>query len=450
MAISTNVVWETRTAGNDANGGGYSTGGVDRSQSDTPHATYTTAATVHTTTSHLNVPSGEHTVHADDIGNIHQISGGTATVGFYEITSVDVPNNRWICDRSMGTAAQTASGRMGGAVLTIGKLGQACATGGATGNTAWIKAGTYTITSTTANVAGGRFLASSNVIYMEGYSSSRGDLGTKPLIQASGIASTTLIQNTGGQGIVSNLDIDGATLTGIRGLNYTGRAHKVIGRNCLNSGIVGTGVSQATQCLLTGCTTAAPALNGTAWIDCVGYGNTTTAFSAASSNPVYVRCIADTNTGATTDGFQASNGPSVYINCVSYASGRDGFRADPNCIYQSCLAEDNTGVGFNGDSGIGVLLQNCAGYDNTGGDTSGITGKLARNDGFITGTASFFTDAAGQDFSLNTTAGGGADVRNAGFGTFPIATTVGYPDLGAAQHDETASSSGGGSFVFTG
>jgi hypothetical protein len=56
-----------------------------------------------------------------------------------------------------------------------------------------------------------------------------------------------------------------------------------------------------------------------------------------------------------------------------------------------------------------------------------------------------FTNAAGGDFTLNNTAGRGALLRAAGY--YPIAggSQIGYPDIGAYQHQD---SGGGGGGVF--
>lgn len=88
------------------------------------NATLTAATVVHSTTTQINVAIGDYTVNANDDGNIVQITGGTATAGYYRIASVDVPNNRWTLDRSAGTAGQTVVGTMGySAYVSGGKLG---------------------------------------------------------------------------------------------------------------------------------------------------------------------------------------------------------------------------------------------------------------------------------------------------------------------------------------
>jgi hypothetical protein len=49
-------------------------------------------------------------------------------------------------------------------------------------------------------------------------------------------------------------------------------------------------------------------------------------------------------------------------------------------------------------------------------------------------TADPFVDSVNGNYALNTTAGGGAACRNAGFGTFTgLASTLSYPDIGAVQ-----------------
>ena len=112
----------------------------------------------------------------------------------------------------------------------------------------------------------------------------------------------------------------------------------------------------------------------------------------------------------------------------------------------NCIAEDHAaGFGFthNGNDN-GIYLQNCAGFDNNSGDVSLGTGNLNQNLGFVTGTASFFTNPAAGDFSLNTTSGGGAAARAAGLpGAFPEGLTTGFLDIGAAQHADPTPGGGG-------
>ena len=80
---------------------------------------------------------------------------------------------------------------------------------------------------------------------------------------------------------------------------------------------------------------------------------------------------------------------------------------------------------------------NCATYNNTSGAFSNAANRAV---GSVILTADPFVNAAGGDFALNTTAGGGAACRNVGFpGVFPGGLTTGYADIGAAQHKDKSS-----------
>jgi hypothetical protein len=453
VALNAACVFEVRTTGSDNNGGGFRTGasGTDRSQQDAAHATLTTSSTVHTTTTQINVAVGDYTVTANDVGNIVQVTGGTATAGFYEITTVDTGNNRWTVDRSVGTAGQTVAGAMGGALATPGKSGSVPLV---SGNKIWIKAGTYSITSASTNVANGCFASTSPGVYIEGYNSSRGDLGTKPLLQASGISTFTLISfTTNNAHMVANVSLDGASLTSSQGLSIRNIGYRVHVANCTNGAFVSnlSAVAKFIECSATGCSSQ-PVYQAGNCFYCTAYDNTVSAFEAASAETVHVACIADSNSGATTDGFlmsggTSSNGP--LINCVAYNNGRDGFRlsAVRGGLLMNCIAESNAAYGFDLVSNISnVQLMKCAGYNNTTANTNIGTGTNVNNLNFITGSGSFFTNAASQNFTLNNTAGAGAVVREvADPTTFPgMSSTTNFGDVGAAQAEDGTGGGGGG------
>lgn len=448
MALSANIVFEVRTAGSDSNGGGFNSGasGTDRSQQNAAHATLTTSSTVHTTTTQINVAVGDYTVTTGDVGNLVQVTGGTATAGFYEITAVDTGNNRWTVDRSVGTAAQTVAGAMGGALASLGKVG---GSGYVTGTKVWVKAGTYSVTSASTNVTNGCFSAGSNGIFIEGYNATRGDLGTRPLIQASGISTFTLISisnNNAHQ--VTNLKLDGASLTSSRGIVVRHRAYRIEVVNCTNGACVGDlGSTIYLECTASGCSSQI-AFDECNCHTCVAYDNTVTGF-AGTQGLWYVNCISDSNSGASSDGFASSSGTALnahWVNCVAYNNGRDGFRfsAARGGIFVNCIAEDNAGWGFNGVNVNGNTLINCAGYSNTSGESTFGSGVNNNNYNFVTGGGSFFTNAASQNFALNNTGGAGAAARAAGApGAFPVIGTTGYLDIGAAQHQDTGGGGGG-------
>jgi hypothetical protein len=118
----------------------------------------------------------------------------------------------------------------------------------------------------------------------------------------------------------------------------------------------------------------------------------------------------------------------------------------------------NGGYGFVGASGAGspadFAYDGNAYWNNTSGTRSNLddttTNPVNGSSPYVNSldvilTADPFVDKAGNDFRLNSTAGGGAACRGHGTpASWPGNTlTVGYPDLGAAQHQD--SGGGGGS-----
>lgn len=429
MALNAAAVWEIRTTGNDANGGAFRAGGTgtDYSIQDSPQVTIdgaTITATVHTATTQLNIVG--YTVSAVDVNNHVNIAGGTMTAGTYEITAVDIPNNRWTIDRAGGTATQTGTGRMGGAKLTPGSVAPLIVAG----NSIYQKAGTYPITSASTNIAGGCVTLTAR-LYWEGYQNTRGDMGTKPLWQASAISTAVILTHTL-DAIYVNLSIDGAGLTSISGFSSSGRSSfiKCVAMNCTNTGFTGSGTSTLyDRCRSTANTTAGSGfLNGIAF-GCVADANTVAGFTSTNC----INCIAYANSGASTDGFTTAANNVQWINCTAYGNGRDGFASGATVALRwfNCIAEGNTQYGYNGSTNPKTLI-NCAAYNNTAGPTNG---TFVVTLGFITGTASFFVNAAAGNFALNTNAGGGAVLRAAGvMGVFPDAISTGYQDVGAVQH----------------
>jgi hypothetical protein len=449
MALSALVVWEVRTSGNDGNGGGFHTGatGTDFSVQDAAQATLSAASVVHSTTTQINVAPGDFTVSAADVGNLLNITSGTATLGVYEITVVDVPNNRWTVDRSVGSVGQTTIGAMGGAMATPGR---ACQFSVST-NIIYIKAGTYTMTTGSSNVSNG-VLNKTNT-FVEGYETTRGDLGTPPLLQADGVITVFTLANLASCDVV-NINFDANNRATARCLIVSnGFAYKCKFSNATNEGIQLGAAGLAIFCEATGCS-AQSAFRlfsaGAACYFCYAHDNTVNGFSIPTGG-MCVNCIAETNTGST-DGF-VLNGPGSCINCTAYNNGREGIRIASNGVMiVNCIAEGNGTVGIRNSSNTSAMyLINNAGVNNGTSNVDMGTGKFNANIGFVTGSASFFTDAANGDFSLNNSAGGGALARNAGIpGVFPNGTTTGFEDIGAVQHEDSGGGGGGSSAVLRG
>jgi hypothetical protein len=469
MALSPLMVWEVQTGGNDGNGGGFKDGasGTDYSldagsvaAGKHSGADLTMHATMNTKV--LPVVAG---VGADDVGNVVNITAGTGwTAGRYEITAQD--GTYWTLDRSPCAAGSANLGTyvMGGALASPGMAGGAKVAG----NDVWIKAGTYTIASTTANVSTGVVndttggVDPTNISRWEGYQTTRGDKGTKPVLQvaASGVTSVTVCKMNAGHLTMDTLKVDGQGKSAITGFDMAvsyqrGLRLQAVGCTVYGFALSGGGVySFYWKCSASGCSGTAGFQGGTShtFVACESYDNTCHGFRA-EGNSIYVRCLSYRNRGSGVNGFDCVSIGYRAIGCAAFYNQNDGFNLDGNAGYstliQDCLSVSNGGEGF-GTDGVkgGAVIVNCAGYNNTGGNYSAT--NLKDVVGFVALSGDPFTSAStstagAADFSLNATAGAGASCRAAGMGTFPSGGTVGYPDIGAAQHADPA---GGGAVDF--
>jgi hypothetical protein len=446
MALSANTVWEVRTTGDDANGGGFVSGasGTDRSQQTAPHVTIdgvTITATVHTTTTQLNLTG--HTVDAADVGNIVYISGGTATAGWYQITAVDVGNNRWTLDRSAGTAAQTATGRMGGCLATPGKLGEILnnAAAGIAGQVSWIKAGTYTLSNTTPNTAGGPVnVPNKNLLRISGYWSTRGDLDdtddvTNNPVFSAGLQTTVTIwtcntTNAGITTLTSHITCDGNSKAGTTGfVTSNSLQHIVLHCKAQNCTVDGFKDVNCIGCLATGCGdgfewTAMNRVHG-----CVAANNTVGFRSSGTSDQACTFCLAFENAD---DGFIIEGQRSTCYSCTAHGNGGDGFSTvGSRDSFLDCVATSNGGYGYS--FGLNGALLNCASYNNTSGRSNGTILDIHP----ISLSADPYTNSGSDDYTPNDTASAGALLRAA---SVILPGQGNYLDVGAVQHQD----SGGG------
>lgn len=305
--------------------------------------------------------------------------------------------------------------------------------------------------------------AAGNRVAFQGYSSSYGDgLGRAVIDGGTSGASYVLLS------VASNLtqwyeDIEfrnnGATGSA-NGVAVSG--NRCVFRRCVFHDVRGVGLSGS---IFTNCFA----------VECEAYNcnKSNTSDFAGFSLLTAIRCISHDNSGANNSGFAAcfatgciseSNGRDGFIwysnnsvswlsNCTCYNNGRDGIRVSGggvNIYIENCVVTSNAGYGINnaGSSNI-VMTQNCAFRSNTSGATNGVT-AAGQELGSVTLTGDPFADAANGDFDLNSTAGAGSSCRDAGRGTFTqtaasYSGTVGYPDIGAAQHQDA----GGGGGLLT-
>lgn len=459
MALASAMVWEVRGGtGADTNGGGFKAGaaGVDYSQQAAAQKSGTDLA-IHAsdTTKIQPVAAG---VSANDVGNTVQITAGSGfTTGTYEITAQD--GTYWTVDRSAGTASSSGGTyAMGGALAGVAKA----ATVMVGQNKCYVKAATYLITTTITPATGVQAAPTTWI----GYNAARGDLDSVadfsnfPTIEVNN-AAITVFTCSNSFSRIRNFVLDGGTAgtKGTRGVSVTANYGNV--DNCkatrfsaygfLQTGTVG---SWFRRCLVTGLQSGAVA----------GFsmGSGTLEYSRATANPCdgvtitaaasIHRCIFDANTGAGSDGIIATAPQFIVRECVCHGNGQDGIGilgAGDYAVISDCILSDNTGWGIRNSSGTALVDQPCmnynAFYSNGSGTVSGV--PAGANDVSLSGDP--FTNAGAGDFSLNATAGAGADCRGTGFpGVMPGATTTGYADIGVAQHADPVSSGGSAVAVF--
>lgn len=446
MAVPGGTVWEVRTAGNDTNGGGFVAGasGSDYSQQDNKNTVgsdiSTTDGVANGTTTFTSATANFGTT---IVGNIVYIAGGSGAIaaGWYHV-SARASTTSITLDRAI-SASTGMTLNIGGALASMGAAGISAQSG----NTIYIKSGTYLITTNSGNVANGCLSKSSTDVSVLGYGSSRNDYGTKPILRASAITTFTLIATGQSNTRVENLSLDGADAVASRGVNLSGGLlFKCYAEDFSNSAFFSSNFVTAIQCEATSCTGTA-LFSGIACVDCIARDSSFTGFGGNVQK--YTRCIAYNLSGGSTDGFNFGTSDGILTNCVAYNCGRDGFRqvSGAQNLFEDCVAEGNAGIGFDLVNTTNVIMINCAGYNNTGGNTSFGTARNQLNSGFVTGSSSFFTNPGSGDFSLNNTAGGGAALKGTGYpGAMPGGLTTGYLDIGVAQ-SQAAAASGAVSFV---
>jgi len=323
----------------------------------------------------------------------------------------------------------------------------------------------------TYSISSGISHGQSGAITFQGYSSTPGDLG-KATIDCSTNAVNILAV---GQAYLTFADLilsSSATTGTNTGFSASGGAILVL--RVVAAGCRGAGFSMS------------GGANGNILVECEAYdcnkANTagSAGFTSAGGN-TYLRCISHGNSGSNASGFSstsASNATDVYIDCIAADNGDEGFRLTSDWIrVLSCNAYDNGGDGLrwmnttrgnayiencnfvkNGGYGItynttrqrGGSVVNCGFGGGTDANTSG-NGDLESVDitGSISYTSNPWVDPGNGNFDLNAVAGDGSSARGAGAGSFTqdygySDTTASYPDVGAAQHQETA----GGSALF--
>jgi len=452
MALSSAIEWDVRASANDANGGGFKSGatGTDRSLSTTPHVTFD-GATITAANGGISdtITLSGYTVINGDVGNILNITAGTNfTTGRYEIIAVNTGAGTWQLDRNCTTGAGSAmEGRMGGSLLTSAP---ALASGGALvdGNTIWFKNGLSAITATISVVIQG---TNALGIKVRGYGTTHGDGTPCALTCATNSVAFFTLNNADFYFFRDFTLTHSAATRGPGFVNVTAASQPVRFQN-VNCDGCSIGFDGGTSTATT---------IGIHAIDCDAINSTSHGFRLRTDSHLEA-CVSRSNTG---DGINIPNNVSATYNltkCLSYDNSANGVQlvASGSAVVFKMI---HCTLAFNGVDGLEigantstytVAIEGNIVYGNTTesidvNDTqaemdavkvffdynfyddapTGIT--AGPND--VTLSADPFTDSGGLDFTLNNTAGGGADCRNATLGNF---------DAGALQHADSGSSGG--------
>jgi hypothetical protein len=431
--------------GADTNGGGFVAGasGTDFSQQNS--AQYNASDLVVDASLNTKVTSASHNFVAADVGNLINVSAGSGwTLGFYEIVSVAA--NAATLDRSPAATSTTGGTfAVGGALSTISKAFAASSLS----NTIWVKAsGSYTVTATLTLTG-----SHPTPFQFRGYTSTRGDGGKVTWTTATN--STPLL--TGGGSNPTNFIFQNFNFTNTAGTRdvaihggVSSQSFLVLFRNCTVDGCKSASTGYANgvsfnlpllsfdSCEIKNCTSHGVACSpGTSFVACLIHDNTTdgihvTAIGSGLDGTLahiqLERTVVYNNGGKGinfAEPFPLGNQSVVLIlsNSAVLNSTSDGVfitAQSGNAIYAHLLLlntiiDSNGGFGVNNAAiTLGTFRDyNTAWRNNTSGDVNGTGVVKGPND--ITLTADPFTNRSALDFSLNSTAGGGAACAAAGF-----------------------------------
>ncbi len=485
-AISGNTAWEVRGgSGADTNGGGFVAGatGTDMSQFNNKNAAACSScqsATINISTTD-SVANGTTTItsatgnfSAALVGNIIEFSGGTGSITAVWKQVTVFTNSTTITIDSSIAASTGMTMNIGGALATIGKALAVMTTQ----NIVFVKAtATYTITASQALPNGVNQTVTNTAMPNQiiGYTTTRTD-GGRATIQFSTNASITGFDGTNSGGwSISNLVIDCNSLATSRAIqsNAYGVYRNLLVKNCTNNGInVGQTPSRIIDSELTANSgTAAIASGAGAIVErCYVHDNTTIGIVMAGGGSATLWSVVANNSGATSDGINVTaSGLNTIANNTIYNNGRDGIFFANNVSLGGNGSVRNNLLISNGRYGLnGYLSAGWGKFPQWDGNAYFGNGTAARNNSDDTGTtnpinadnpysntldvtlsSTPFTNTATHDFTLNSTAGGGAAAKGTGTpGALPGLSQTGSMSFGALQPAVGGSTSTGSNAAF--
>ncbi len=287
----------------------------------------------------------------------------------------------------------------------------------------------------------------------QGYTTSFGDLG-KATIDA-GANAIVIVNITGQSNNIFDLIVTNNGSTNVNGLTCTTQRN-IIARIVAHD-IGGMGIS-ATSTNLQECEAYLCNVSNTAnlggmscmgAINCIAHDNAGSNSSGIMVTTFANFCIADTNGQYGFFTLFNSNIQIAINGCDAYNNGAAGIRASngsSGIAIRNCnlLKNATYGIDFNAIASSCVILENNGyGSGTQANATANINAVAASSNTFETGAVTYasgatpWVDPANGDFRINL-----ATAINAGRGTFTqtqasYTGTIGYPDIGAAQHLES-------------
>lgn len=461
MALTATSIAELRFTGSDTLCSGWfdpaiANVGTDYTVQDSAQVTFSGTLSAVGTTTLVDSGNGFLAAH---IGNTIRITGQA----LYQILTVPTAGTCTV-DRTLGTFS-LATGYLGGGIISIGQFGADNAAVGTLGNGGFIKYNVSNYLHTnSSNVAGGKLsftVGGANVqqAFLTGYNTTRTRGNTdalRPTLKTNA-ASVTLIGGSSSHVVIENLIMDGNTGTNAStsAVNISGTNNQV--SNCTIQNFAGIAVQNSYSIInsvfsgntSTGINNTGNPVN----IElCEFYSSTSSVISITASICSISDCLFYNNTGASTDAvtFSTSGIGAKVQNCTFYKSGRHGVTIaatsaqSPLVNVVDCIFDQNGGYGVACSAAVqdGVFVRGSAFYLNTSGDIQSNV-SVANISNKITLSGSPINNAAGNDYSLNNTAGAGASCRGVAV-LFPRGTTTTYRDKGAVQSQAAAGTSGGG------
>lgn len=425
---------------------------VDYSQSTAAKYAYTDAIVGATTTQFTSVLIP---VAPNIVGNIFNVTSG-GTVQRAEVISTS--GTTATCDKSLGTAANVCVGNLGGAISTLlVALGSTSSILGlVAGNLIFVKAtGTYTLTATVTVTASVKGSSTGGKIAVEGYTTNPGERDGRPLITTATNSTVLITCSDNDYWDFKHLKLTNTAATRANAFTFSATSAPltlidIVCDGCAQFFSDSNNLVHLHGCEVTNANSATGAISlastsANLWAyGCDIHDNTgpgINASGAAHAVAVY-DCIFDTNSIGIHLSGTGSGEFLIAHGCVFVDNTADGIKiaANSGIIYlelRNNVFYGNAGEGINNDdeqasADANIRINRNNAFGNNGVKYSQIS--AGRNE--ITLTADPFTSRAGRDFSPNTTAGGGALLRNGGFpAAYPAGTTTNYIDTGIGHAD---------------